>query len=70
MRTIDGVTKKGFCRYPRSLLRGKNYKKSKKRMTPAQILAFVEMSLKGATAQANIRRSKTMKLKNKSKKEV
>lgn len=65
MRTIDGKLKKGFCRYPKSLLNGKGYKKSKTKMRGEKAIAFANMVLAGHSARANARRSKTMKEKHK-----
>lgn len=65
MRTIDGTLKKGFCRYPKSLLNGKNYKKSKTKMRGDKAIAFANMTMAGQSARANARRSKTMKEKHK-----
>lgn len=59
-RTIDGVRKKGFCRYPKSLLSGK-YKKAKG-VSGKQKSHLAEMVTDAHTAQAKRRRAQSMKL--------
>ena len=59
-RTIDGVRKKGFCRYPKSLLSGK-YKKATG-VSPKQKSNLARMVTDAHTAQAERRRALNMKL--------
>lgn len=59
-RTIDGVRKKGFCRYPKSLLSGK-YKKASG-VSPKQKSHLASMVTDAHTAQAERRRALNMKL--------
>jgi len=60
-RTIGGVRKKGFCRYPASLLKGKKYKKASG-VSPKQKTHLAEMVTDAHTAQAERRRALNMKL--------
>ncbi len=59
-RTIDGVRKKGFCRYPKSLLSGK-YKKATG-VSGKQKSHLAHMVTDAHTGQAERRRSLNMKL--------
>lgn len=59
-RTIDGVRKKGFCRYPKSLLKGK-YKKASG-VSSKQKTHLAQMVTDAHTGQAERRRSLNMKL--------
>lgn len=59
-RTIDGVRKKGFCRYPQSLLKGK-YKKASG-VSPKQKTNLAQMATAAHTAQEERRRALSMKL--------
>ncbi|MFT7880423.1 MAG: hypothetical protein ABXS91_08525 [Sulfurimonas sp.] len=59
-RTIDGVRKKGFCRYPKSLLKGK-YKKARG-VSSKQKSHLATMVTDAHTAQSKRRRSQSMKL--------
>ncbi|WP_294958807.1 hypothetical protein [Sulfurovum sp.] len=59
-RTVDGVRKKGFCRYPKSLLHGK-YKKASG-VSPKQKTHLAQMVTDAHTAQAERRRALNVKL--------
>ncbi|NOR57002.1 MAG: hypothetical protein GQ474_00585 [Sulfurimonas sp.] len=59
-RTIDGQSKKGFCRYPKSLLSGK-YKKAKG-VSSKQKSHLAQMVTDAHTSVAQARRTKNMKL--------